>query len=104
VVIGMAGGANEQAAGLGKPVVAFPGTGPQFTPRFLEEQKRLLGEALVATPHWQDAARALARLLDDREERERRGRAGVERFGGAGAAAAIARRLLARLSALRLSA
>jgi uncharacterized protein (TIGR03492 family) len=104
VVVGMAGGANEQAASLGKPVVAFPGTGPQFTPRFLEEQQRLLGEALVATPHWQDAARALARLLGDRGERERRGRAGAERLGGAGATVAIAQRLLARLSDLRLSA
>jgi uncharacterized protein (TIGR03492 family) len=104
VVMGMAGGANEQAAGLGKPVVAFPGAGPQFTPRFLAEQQRLLGDALVATAHGEDAARALARLLVDRDERERRARAGVERFGGTGASAAIARRLLARLTALRLSA
>ncbi len=104
VVMGMAGGGNEQAAGLGKPVVAFPGTGPQFTPRFLEEQQRLLGDALVATSHWQDAGRALARLLADRDERERRGRAGAQRLGGAGATAAIAQRLLARLTALRLSA
>jgi uncharacterized protein (TIGR03492 family) len=104
VVMGMAGGANEQAAGLGKPIVAFPGTGPQFTPRFLEEQTRLLGDALVATADWQEGARALARLLGDREERERRGRAGVERLGGVGAAAAIAQRLLARLSTLRLTA
>ncbi len=104
VVIGMSGGANEQAAGIGKPVVAFPGMGPQFTPRFLEEQQRLLGDALVATSHWQDAARALARLLADCDERDRRGRAGVKRLGGGGATAAIAQRLVARLTALRLSA
>ncbi len=104
VVMGMGGGANEQAAGLGKPIVAFPGTGPQFTPRFLDEQQRLLGDALVATPDWQEGARALARLLDDRDERERRGRAGVERLGGGGVTAAIAERLLARLSSLRLTA
>lgn len=104
VVLGMAGGANEQAAGLGKPVVGFPGTGPQFTPRFLEEQQRLLGDALVATPTWQDAARALADLLGDPRERERRGRVGLHRLGGNGAAAAIAGRLLDRLGAARLSA
>jgi len=101
VVLGMAGGANEQAAGLGKPVVAFPGTGPQFTPRFLEEQQRLLGEALVATSTWRDAARALAHLLGDPRERERRGRAGLERLGGTGSAHAIAERLLARLALTR---
>lgn len=104
VVVGMAGGANEQAAGLGKPIVAFPGTGPQYTPRFLDEQRRLLGDALVATSDWQAGAHALARLLDDREERERRGRAGVERLGGAGVTAAIAQRLLTRLSSRRLTA
>ena len=104
VVVGMAGGANEQAAGLGKPVVAFPGAGAQFTPRFLVEQQRLLGDALVATSGWEDAGRALARLLLDRDERERRGRAGMERLGGTGAAAAIAQRLLARLTAPRLTA
>ncbi len=104
VVMGMAGGANEHAAGLGKPIVAFPGTGPQFTLRFLEEQQRLLGDALVATPTWQDAARVLARLLGDPRERERRGQAGIERLGGTGAAAAIARRLIDRLTLDRLSA
>jgi uncharacterized protein (TIGR03492 family) len=104
VVMGMAGGANEHAAGLGKPIVAFPGTGPQFTLRFLEEQQRLLGDVLVATPTWQDAARALARLLGDARERERRGQAGLQRLGGTGAAAAIARRLIDRLTLDRLSA
>ncbi len=104
VVLGMAGGANEHAAGLGKPVVGFPGTGPQFTPRFLEEQQRLLGDALAATPTWQEAARVLADLLGDPRERERRGQVGRHRLGGTGAAAAIARRLLARLAVDRLSA
>src|SRR5207245_5618536 len=91
VVLGMAGGANEQAAGLGKPVVAFPGTGPQFTRRFLEEQQRLLGDALVATSDWQDAAATVAHLLGDPGERERRGLVGLRRLGGTGAAAAHAR-------------
>ncbi|HYM90122.1 MAG TPA: hypothetical protein VEW91_00640, partial [bacterium] len=104
VVLGMAGGANEQAAGLGKPVVAFPGTGPQFTPRFLEEQQRLLGDALVATSTWRDAAQALATLLGDPRERERRGQVGLERLGGTGSAQAIAQRLLDRLALNRLSA
>ncbi len=99
VVLGMAGAAHEQAAGLGKPVVAFPGTGPQFTARFLEEQQRLLGDALVMTAGPDEAAQAVASLLGDPAERERRGRIGRERQGGPGGAAAIARYLLERLSA-----
>jgi uncharacterized protein (TIGR03492 family) len=97
----MAGGANEHAAGLGKPVVAFPGTGPQFTPRFLREQQRLVGEALVAAADWREAAGHVARLLSDPTERARRGRAGLDRLGGSGASATIAARLVDRLSARR---
>jgi len=99
VVLGMAGAAHEQAAGLGKPVVAFPGTGPQFTQRFLREQQRLLGDALVVAATWQEAARAAAGLLGNPGERTRRGRIGMERQGAPGAAAAIAQYLLQRLSA-----
>jgi uncharacterized protein (TIGR03492 family) len=97
VVVGMAGAAHEQAAGLGRPVVAFPGAGPQFRRRFLDEQRRLLGEALVPAAGWEDAGRALAALLADPDERERRGRAGRARHGGPGGAEPIARHLLARL-------
>jgi len=99
VVLGMAGAAHEQAAGLGKPIVAFPGTGPQFTTRFLAEQQRLLGDALVATPSPEEAAAAASVLLANPAERERRGRVGRERQGGPGGAAAIARHLLERLNA-----
>ena len=99
VVLGMAGAAHEQAAGLGRPVVAFPGTGPQFTPAFLAEQQRLLGDALIAARSADEAAAAVVRLLADPEERERRGRAGRARQGGPGGAAAIARYLLDRLAA-----
>ncbi|WP_244639587.1 lipid-A-disaccharide synthase-related protein [Planktothrix rubescens] len=43
LVLGMAGTANEQAVGLGKPVITIPGNGPAFTYRFAEAQLRLLG-------------------------------------------------------------
>lgn len=99
VVLGMGGAAHEQAAGLGKPVVAFPGAGPQFTARFLREQKRLLGDALVAAATPEEAAAAVASLLRDPAERERRGRVGRERQGGPGGAARIAAYLLDRLGA-----
>lgn len=97
VVVGMAGAAHEQAAGLGKPVVAFPGVGSQFTARFLAEQARLLGEALVPTASPEEAGEAIAKLLADAQARERRGRVGRERQGGPGGAAEIARYLRERL-------
>ncbi|MDR7434012.1 MAG: lipid-A-disaccharide synthase-related protein [Armatimonadota bacterium] len=97
VVLGMAGTANEQAAGLGKPVVAFPGPGPQFTRGFLHLQHRLLGEALVPVRNWKEAAEALSRLLHDEGERRRRGEAGRERMGGPGGAAQIAAYVVQRL-------
>ncbi|HXX38567.1 MAG TPA: lipid-A-disaccharide synthase-related protein [bacterium] len=99
VVLGMAGAAHEQAAGLGKPVVAFPGTGPQFTARFLREQQRLLGDALVVARTPEEGAAAASALLRDPVERERRGRVGRDRQGPPGGAAAIAQYLLERLSA-----
>lgn len=99
VVLGMAGAAHEQAAGLGRPIVSFPGTGPQVTPAFLAEQQRLLGDALVLTRSSEEAAAAILRLLDDPADRERRGRVGRERQGGPGGAAAIAKYLLDQLAA-----
>jgi len=99
VVLGMAGAAHEQAAGLGKPVVAFPGTGPQFTARFLREQQRLLGDVLVVAETPEAGAAAASALLRDPAERERRGRIGRERQGGPGGSSAIAQYLLERLSA-----
>ncbi len=49
-VIGLSGTGNEQAAGLGKPVFAFWGKGPQMTEKFLVAQKRLLGISLQIGP------------------------------------------------------
>jgi uncharacterized protein (TIGR03492 family) len=90
VVVGLAGTANEQAAGLGKPVVAFPGRGPQFTAAFLDAQRRVLGEALVAVQSPTEAGDAVLRLLVSPEERARRGQAGIARMGEPGAGARIA--------------
>lgn len=85
VVIGLAGTANEQAAGLGRPVVAFPRRGVQYTRRFALRQKRLLGDALVLVESPEEAARAVLRLLDDPQERSRRGEVGRQRMGPPGA-------------------
>lgn len=94
VVVGLAGTANEQAAGLGKPVVAFPVPGAQYTARFMRLQQRLLGDALVPTPDWQPAVLTVQRLLDDPADRARRGQIGRERMGEPGAVRVIAAAIL----------
>ena len=43
----MPGTANEQAAGLGIPVVGFATAGPQYVAGFAARQQRLLGAALT---------------------------------------------------------
>ena len=70
IVLAMAGTASEQAVGLGKPVVQFPGNGPQFTFKFAEAQRRLLGPTVFCTDchqgdpnRFQDTAKLLLKLL-----------------------------------------
>ncbi len=99
VVVALAGTASEQAAGLGKPVVTFPGSGSQITPRFLALQQRLLDDALVSTRGWTEAAGAVLRLLRSPEERLRRGAAGRLRMGSPGAISRIAETILTDLRA-----
>ncbi|HEX7713396.1 MAG TPA: lipid-A-disaccharide synthase-related protein [Bacillota bacterium] len=90
-VLGMAGTANEQAVGLGKPVVTFVGRGPQFTAKFLRTQKRLLGDSISVTDREPSAsALELARILNDPARREAMARIGRERMGPTGGAARIA--------------
>jgi uncharacterized protein (TIGR03492 family) len=93
-VVGTSGTAQEQAAGRGLPVVAFP-CGAAYPPGFLAAQRRLLGEALIVSdPAPASVADAVRRLLDDEDERRRRGAAGRAAMGPPGGAAAIARDLL----------
>ncbi len=91
VAIGTAGTANEQAAGLGIPVVAFPTLGPQYTRAFAERQKRLLGDALhlvAAEPY--SVAEATQRLAKPGEARQRASSAARERLWPKGALPRIA--------------
>ncbi|ANE44894.1 lipid A disaccharide synthase [Deinococcus puniceus] len=91
VAIGTAGTANEQLAGLGKPVVAFATAGPQFTAGFARRQGRLLGEALSVVDADPDALAAEVRALrQDGPRRARAALAGMTRIGPAGALPVIA--------------
>ena len=91
IVIGMAGTGNEQAVGLGKPVVAFPGDGPQFTKAFLEVQRRLLGDSVYAVMDPEAAADVVLDILQDEDRYNEMARIGRERMGEPGAAERIAR-------------
>ncbi len=100
-VLGTAGTANEQAVGLGLPVVAFP-VPPLFGHDYLRNQARLLGDGLlVAQPRPEAVARRLQEALHDEEVRRRARAAGAERMGSAGASAALADDLVLWLEALR---
>lgn len=95
--LGTSGTGNEQAAGLGLPVVGFPTGGPQYLPAFARAQARLLGEALTLAPPEPEALALLVRrALEDPGVRARAAAAGRERMGGPGGARRVALAVLGR--------
>lgn len=91
LVFGQAGTANEQAAGLGLPVLAYGPGGERRMSWYRFRQKGLLGDAVeVVDDRPEVIVAALARLLRDPEERRRRGAVGRERMGPPGGAARMA--------------
>lgn len=104
VVIGTSGTANEQAAGLGIPVLTCPRPGIQFSPKFVAVQKRLLGDALwVVAPDPEAMKQALLRLATDGALRRHMQAVGRERMGPPGAAKRMAAQLLAIRRAQRVN-
>ncbi len=104
LLLSMTGTAAEQAVGLGKPVLQLVGFGPQFTGRFAEAQRRLLGPSLACAPgepgselSLTGTAELLASLLNERGREERKDRCrrnGLERIGGPGGAGRMAQQIL----------
>jgi uncharacterized protein (TIGR03492 family) len=103
LVLGMAGLAVEEAVALGKAALLVPGEGPQYTHRFAEAQRRLLGMSarLVDTgggptrdDHLDGAARLALDVLGDAGYLARAAAAGRERLGAPGASARMAAALL----------
>ena len=95
IVIGLAGTGNEQAAGLGKPVVSFTGYGPQTTLRRMKDQARLLGAGVKFVSDFPNGvATEISFLLSNPEERTRRGKIGSVRMGPPGGARNIANLLV----------
>jgi uncharacterized protein (TIGR03492 family) len=101
VALGTAGTGNEQAVGLGVPVIGFATPGPQYTLNFAQAQARLLGAGLRLEPA--DPARleaAVRAALSDASWRAAVLEAGAERMGAPGGAVRIARVVLEDLKAL----
>jgi uncharacterized protein (TIGR03492 family) len=91
LIIGMSGTGNEQAAGVGLPVIAFPGRGAQFNNRFASGQKQLLGDALLLLPrNSRVIAHEAVSLIYNRKRMAKMGNAGRKRMGGPGATKRIA--------------
>ena len=113
LALASAGTASEQAVGLGKPVLQLCGRGPQFTLKFAEAQRRLLGPGvscatgkpgssavLQATADL--AAQQLAALADPEAGprwRHQLAALGAERIGAAGGSAQIATAIMERIPA-----
>ena len=100
IVLGQAGTANEQAAGLGLPVVASSPMGdPASVGWYRMRQQRLLGDALLVLP---DDDRRFAEdfvaLLRDSDRMRAMGEVGRSRMGGPGGANAVAEAVLALAS------
>ncbi|MBZ9749988.1 lipid-A-disaccharide synthase-related protein [Deinococcus sp. HMF7604] len=94
LALGTAGTANEQAAGLGLPVVGFPTPGPQYVAGFAARQTRLLGQALTVTaPTAQAVAAAVQSLGTDPTRFQAAQADGRARIGRPGALAAVAAEL-----------
>ncbi|MBI5700910.1 hypothetical protein HZC34_03560 [Candidatus Saganbacteria bacterium] len=85
VVIGLSGTGNEQAAGIGKPVVAFVGRGSQYNKKFARAQKQLLGEALALTKREPvKVAEEVWEILNDKQRQEYMANTGQKRMGVVG--------------------
>lgn len=100
IVLGQAGTANEAAAAMGIPVVAFARAGEARAPWYRMRQIGLLGDALlVASADSEHAAAQVTELLNDPARRERMGSIGRARMGAPGASGAIATRIAELVSA-----
>ncbi len=99
IVLGQAGTGNEQAVGLGKPVISAADARkgqPDGVGWYRMRQQRLLGDALLVLPSDDEAfASGVIALLDDPARRAAMANAGRERMGTPGAARRIAEAVLA---------
>jgi len=91
LVIGQAGTGNEQAVGLGKPVIAFDSGGIAKLGWYRLRQKGLLGDSLlIVKRNSAQIALQVLNLLKDKEKYEKMAKIGFERMGPPGGAEKMA--------------
>ena len=101
LVIGMTGTGNEQAAGLGTPLVLLKGLGTHSTNDRLKHYKRLLGDAVfIPSGDKQAIASQISELLNDQAKLDQMSAAGRERMGQPGGAELIAHAIFSEASNL----
>ena len=99
IIIGTSGTANEQAAGLGKPIFSFWGKGPQITKKFLKAQKRLLGKSLfVFDPEPKRIAKEILEVINDEKLLKEIEENGKQRMAGRGSIEKISERIVRYIS------
>lgn len=95
IVIGQAGTGNEQAVGLGKPVIAFDSSGNEKLGWYRLRQKGLLGDSLSITPRDpEDIAMSSLDILRNSEKYEEMSGIGRERMGPPGGAKKMAEHIV----------
>jgi uncharacterized protein (TIGR03492 family) len=94
VVVGMAGTANEQAVGLGIPLIAVPSSGVQGE-RYMRRKMKNFGDAAMLINRAPDTiGHSIASLLSNPGKRAHMAAAGRARMGNPGASAMIAQEVL----------
>lgn len=100
LVVGQAGTGNEQAVGMGKPVVSFDSDGRKNPGWYRARQKGLLGDSLAVVDRSSEAvAREVAAILDDAALYRRMQEAGYDRMGPPGASGEMAAYIVDHLHA-----
>jgi uncharacterized protein (TIGR03492 family) len=94
VVLGTSGTGNEQAVGLGKPVVSFATQGPQYTRNFAKAQQRLLGAGLVFVDKPVDNPSLAQAVRTAFKNPQAAQQAGLERMGASGGVRRVAKAIL----------
>jgi len=85
VVLGLAGTGNEQAGGLGKPVVTFWSGERQVKKAFMRHQKKLLGDSLIiVSPEPHIISEEILKLFSNHSLREKLGEDGKNNMGERG--------------------
>lgn len=97
IAIAMAGTATEQFVGLGKPAIAIPGTGPQYTPSFATAQQKLLGSSLILVEKPDQIGKMILDIFQDTVKLKEIAKNGKQRMGKPGASQAIAQSIYCNL-------